>query len=119
MSNRPVLVGYSPTFVRALDRLVRKYPRVAYLAQALIERLERGETPGEQIPGIGFTAYKERLPNPDASRGKSGGFRIVYYIKTTRMVILLAIYSKTERADISPDRIRRIIAEYESDSFLE
>jgi mRNA-degrading endonuclease RelE of RelBE toxin-antitoxin system len=79
----------------------------------LIETLERGETPGDQVQGIGYTAYKVRLPNPDAQKGKSGGYRVVYYIKKASQVILLVVYSKTDQVDISPEEIRALINQFE------
>ena len=65
------------------------------------------------MAGIGYEAYKVRLPNRSARRGKSGGFRVIYQEKSGRLVLLLLVYSKTERADIPAALIRSVIAEYE------
>ncbi len=65
------------------------------------------------MAGIGYEAYKVRLPNRSARRGKSGGFRVIYQEKSGRLVLLLLVYSKTERADIPAAIIRSVIAEYE------
>jgi len=89
--------------------LKRKYPAVTGQLRQLIEQLERDERPGDKIPGIGYDVYKVRLPNPSAQRGKSGGFRVIYYVQMADSVVLLKIYSKTEQTDISPDDIRRIV----------
>jgi mRNA-degrading endonuclease RelE of RelBE toxin-antitoxin system len=62
------------------------------------------------------TTYKVRLPNPSAGRGKRGGFRVVYYIKRADIVLMLTIYNKTQRSDIAPEQIRRIIEEYGNES---
>jgi len=53
--------------------------------------------------------YKVRLPNPSAQRGKSGGFRVIYYVKLADAVMLVTIYSKTEQTDISADELRRLL----------
>lgn len=45
-------------------------------------------------------------------RGKSGGFRAVYYVKTTETVILLTVYVKTEIDNINTSEILRIIEAY-------
>ena len=109
-------VVLTPHFVRVVKRLRKKYPRVAETVQGLIEILTQGETPGDQIQGVGYTAYKVRLPNPDAQKGKSSGYRVVYYIKKLDRIILLVIYAKTEQVDITSEEIRQLIDEFEQHS---
>ena len=58
-----------------------------------MERLSSGETPGDRVQGVGHVVYKVRVPNSDARRGTSGGYRVVYYVQTTDRVILVTIYS--------------------------
>jgi mRNA-degrading endonuclease RelE of RelBE toxin-antitoxin system len=60
-----VPVYYSDTFRRQLKRLSRKYRRIRADVQPLIEQLDAGETPGEQIQGTGYTVYKVRVANSD------------------------------------------------------
>jgi mRNA-degrading endonuclease RelE of RelBE toxin-antitoxin system len=36
-------------------------------------------------------------------------YRLIYYFKTPTPIILLTIYSKLEQADISAEKIRRIL----------
>jgi mRNA-degrading endonuclease RelE of RelBE toxin-antitoxin system len=110
----PVRVELTQRFVKVVKRLRKKYPSVPANVQALMDRLEQGETPGDQMQGIGHTTYKTRLPNPDAQRGKSGSFRVIYYLKLADLIILLMIYSKTDQIDISPDEVKRLIDEFES-----
>jgi mRNA-degrading endonuclease RelE of RelBE toxin-antitoxin system len=69
---------------------------------------------GDQIQGVGYTTYKACVKNSDARRGKSGGYRVIYYIRTTDRLILLTIYAKTKQTDISVEEIRRIIDEVEN-----
>jgi mRNA-degrading endonuclease RelE of RelBE toxin-antitoxin system len=78
-----VIIRYSDAFKRQLRRLSRKYRHIRFDVQPLIEQLELGKTPGDQIPGIDHTVYKVRVKNSDAKRGKSGGYRIIYYLYTT------------------------------------
>jgi len=59
------------------------------------------------------TVYKVRLPNRSAGRGKSGGFRVIYQDRDGELVLLLLIYSKTERADMPDALIQRVIADYD------
>jgi mRNA-degrading endonuclease RelE of RelBE toxin-antitoxin system len=75
--------------------------------------LRAGEVPGDQIQGVGYTVYKARVKNSDLQRGKSGGYRIVYYLRTTTTLILLTIYAKSQQADVSTEELRQIIKEVE------
>lgn len=113
-SNRPVTVVALPTFLKALKRLKRKYPGIGGDLRSLIDQLEDGDILGDQVQGVQHTVYKVRLRNSSGVRGKSGGFRIIYYIKTQEKLLLVYIYSKTERQDINSDEIRRMIEEYET-----
>jgi mRNA-degrading endonuclease RelE of RelBE toxin-antitoxin system len=91
--------------------LFQKYPAVLKQFENLLNQLKADERPGDKIPHAGFDVYKLRLPNPSAKRGKSGGFRVIYYVQVVDRVALLRIYSKTEQIDISPEEIRRIVEE--------
>lgn len=114
MSEQPLIqVEASPTFKRNLRTLAKKYRSIRHDIQPMIEQLERGELPGDQIPGIGYPVFKLRVRNSDIQKGKSGGYRLIYYVKTERGIILLTIYAKSEQVDIIAEDIRNIIAEYE------
>jgi mRNA-degrading endonuclease RelE of RelBE toxin-antitoxin system len=108
-----IQVEASPTFNRNLRSLAKKYRSIRNDIQPVIEQLERGELLGDQISGIGYEVFKLRVRNRDIQKGKSGGYRLIYYVKTVEGIILLTIYTKSEQADIAADEIRSIIAEYE------
>lgn len=84
----------------------------------LIAQLQSDQRPGNKIPRIGYDVYKTRLPNPSAARGKSGGFRVVYYVQMADSVILLTIYSKTSKNDISVKEIQRAVEDVTSPDVL-
>ena len=107
----PIQVGLAPTFQKDVKRLRKKYPHIREDLQPLIDQLLNGETPGDQIQATGYTVYKVRVPNRDAQRGKSGGYRVIYYIRTPVQVILLTIYSKSEQSDTDAENIQSIIAD--------
>jgi mRNA-degrading endonuclease RelE of RelBE toxin-antitoxin system len=108
-----IRVEVAPTFNRNLRTLAKKYRTIRNDIQPVIEQLEQGELPGDQISGIGYAVFKLRVRNSDAQKGKSGGYRLIYYMKTATGIILLTIYTKSEQADIAADDIRSIITEYE------
>ena len=107
----PTQVRDLPSFKKRLGRLERKYPNTIDEVENLIASLARGERPGQRIPRIGYTVYKVRLPNRAAQRGKSSGFRVIYYAQFSDRVTLLTIYSKTDDTDISAAEIRQLALE--------
>jgi mRNA-degrading endonuclease RelE of RelBE toxin-antitoxin system len=74
-------VNISAEAQKDVKHLKRKYPAVTRQLATLIDELEAGKRPGDKIPDIGHDVYKVRLANPSAQRGKSGGFRVIYYVQ--------------------------------------
>lgn len=114
MSEQPLIqVEVSPTFNRNLRAIAKKYRSIRNDIQPLIEQLERGELPGDRISGIAYEVFKLRIRNRDIQKGKSGGYRLIYYVKTAKGIVLLTLYTKSEQADIAADEISDIISAYE------
>jgi len=107
-----VEVFFTPEFKRNVRALAKKYHHIQSDVQPFIEKIQRGELVGDKVQGTGYTIFKVRIRNSEVSRGKSGGYRVIYYLKTTTAIILVTIYSKTEQSDVSPAKIRKIIAEF-------
>jgi mRNA-degrading endonuclease RelE of RelBE toxin-antitoxin system len=101
-------------FKRNLRRLAQRDRRIRSDMKPVIEQIERGETPGDQIPRTGYSVFKVRIRNSDAQRGKSGGYRLLYYLQTPERVILVTLYSKSDQGDISAAEIGRIIEAHEA-----
>jgi len=115
MTNEPSIeIDFTPYFKHLLKRLKKKYRHADSDVQSFVKRLEDGETPGDQIPGVGYPVYKERLQNSDLQKGKSSGYRIIYYLRTTTAVVLMMIYVKSEQTDVPVGVIRQIIEDYQS-----
>jgi mRNA-degrading endonuclease RelE of RelBE toxin-antitoxin system len=106
-----------PEFESALKQLQKKYPSVAQDVNAALEPIRNGDFQGDQISGIGYAVFKLRTRNRDAKRGKSGGYRLIYYLKTSDRVLLLTIYAKTKQSDITNDEIKRIIEKNQKKEF--
>ena len=107
----PTRVNIPPEANKDLKHLKRKYPAVISQIRKLVQRLEADERPGDKIAGVGYDVYKVRLPNPSAQRGKSGGFRVLYYVQVEDVVFILRVYSKTEQSDIPAERIRLALSD--------
>jgi len=54
-----------------------------------------------------------RIRNQDGARGKSGGYRLIYCVSSSRTIVLVTIYSKSEQGDIPAAQIRNILRESE------
>ncbi len=88
-------------------RLAKKYPSLKKELKELIESLEENPTQGN---AIGSNFYKIRLAISSKGKGKSGGARVITYVKITRQnVYLTSIYDKSEKADISLNELERIL----------
>ncbi|MCY3832463.1 MAG: hypothetical protein OXG85_05570 [Chloroflexi bacterium] len=105
------LVESTGRFDNESRRLIRKFRSLRNELDLLKSQLQQGDRPGDRLTGIGYKAYKVRLPNRSARRGKSGGFRVIYQERSGQLVLLLLIFSKTERGDIPNDVIIRVIEE--------
>lgn len=109
----PVEIRFTPEFKRNLRALSKRYRHIRADIQPILEQLQAGNFIGDQIPRTGHTLYKARIRNRDAQRGQSGGYRMIYYLQTSRSVVLITLYSKSEQSDISTTEVRRIIREFE------
>jgi len=108
-------IRFTPEFKRALRILSKKYRHIRDDMEPVIDALQAGELPGDQIPGVGYTVFKVRVPNRDSAKGKSGGYRMIYYLQTETEIILVIIYSKTEQSDIPVAQIRHIVRAFQSE----
>lgn len=111
-----VEIRLTTEFQRKLKNLAKKYRQVPTDLQPVLEQLQLGEFLGDQIPGINFPVMKVRIRNSDTQKGKSGGYRLIYWISSTKLIILLDIYSKSDREDIEIDEIRQIIKGFSTTS---
>ncbi len=112
MTDRRVV--FSPEFTQNFKHLQKRYRRIRSDLHSLFDQLKQGKTPGDQISGVGYTVYKVRIQNSDAKRGKSGGYRAIYYLQMVDQVVMITIYSKSDQSDIPTDFLRRLIEEYEA-----
>jgi mRNA-degrading endonuclease RelE of RelBE toxin-antitoxin system len=98
-----------PEFDKRLKALKKKYPNIRKDIETLLAQLADGETPGDQLQEMAHIVYKVRLPNRDAQRGKSGGYRLIYYVRKADTVYLITIYSKSEFDSVPDAQVVRAI----------
>ena len=100
-----------PPFERQVKRLAKKFPSLNAEYLALIEDLEENPKKGTHL---GNNCYKIRFAIASKGRGKSGGARVITYFYIEKdAVFLLAIYDKSENADISDKELRELLLEIE------
>ncbi|WP_181243999.1 type II toxin-antitoxin system RelE/ParE family toxin [Chamaesiphon polymorphus] len=105
----PVIVVESIKFKKDIKKLGKANRLIKEDIKSLIEQLEAGETPGDCIIGNKYPVYKVRVRNSTTNRGKSGGYRIIYYTVTLEAILLTTIYAKSDRENISNQEIEKII----------
>ena len=102
----------SPSFKRSIKKLKKRFPSVKQDVELAIEILLEHPTLGAVIPG-GAGVRKFRVKNSDLGRGKSGGYRLLYYIEEqkVRRLYLLLLYAKSDRETISLQEIQQLLKE--------
>jgi mRNA-degrading endonuclease RelE of RelBE toxin-antitoxin system len=114
-----VKIALTPRFQKDLRELAKRYRSIRADLQPLIEQLQAGENPGDRIAGIKYQIFKVRLKNSNIQKGKSGGYRVIYYLKTDEGIILATIYAKSDISDVSNETILEAIAQYKQEIPIE
>jgi len=109
-------IKFADQFKQDIKRLAKKYRQIKSDIKPIIEQLELGELIGVRIPETNDIFYKVRIKNSDIQKGKSGGYRLIYHVQGSTIIIMMTIYTKSEKEDISAKRIREILAEYENNN---
>ncbi|AWB69258.1 addiction module antitoxin (plasmid) [Saccharobesus litoralis] len=107
-----VKLEYAPEFKRNVRQLAKKYRSIQKDLTPLLTTLEQGETPGDQIQGVGASMFKVRVKNSDSNKGKRGGYRVIYYVKQGTKTLLLSVYSKNDQADVATNELRQLVEKY-------
>lgn len=101
-----------PKFLRELKRLVKKYKSMKQDLQRLNDELLANPTAGDDL---GDGVRKVRMAIASKNRGKSHGVRVitcVYEVSEDEgQIILLTIYDKQEKENISEAELRQLKAE--------
>ena len=102
-------VIHTKRFQALLKRLARRFPSALTEVDALTEELRQGERPGDLYRGVGYVVYRVRRANPSGGSGKSGGFRITYYVHDADTVALLAIAQRKDSGYLSRYEIDQLL----------
>jgi len=110
-------VFVTAAFKREAKRLIKKYLTLQTSIDNLIQELSANAFAGD---AYGEGIYKVRLADKSKGKGKSGGFRVMYYhlSKTDSgfEILLMSIYDKSEKATIKKaealSRLKEILQAY-------
>jgi len=100
----------TPNFTKSIKRLAKKYTSIVVDLEILHHELI---SKTYQAIELGNHCFKMRLANSSIQKGKSGGFRIIFFTVIEEKIYLLDIYSKTELDSISDEKIITILKDNE------
>jgi mRNA-degrading endonuclease RelE of RelBE toxin-antitoxin system len=103
-------IELSDNFKREAKKLTKKYPSLKTELAELFALLEENPTLGTPL---GNNIYKIRLAVASKNKGKSGGARVLSFVKVTKTAVLLfSIYSKGEVDNLADSQIQQLIKDY-------
>ncbi len=96
------------SFEKKVKKLSKKYPSIKKDLSSIIKQLET--KPDLGIP-LGNNCYKIRCSIESKNAGKSGGGRVITYLKSSNNIIfLISIYDKSEKESITDEEINKSLA---------
>ncbi len=100
-------IELSANFKKEAKKLNKKYNSLKLELEKLFIQLAQNPTIGISL---GNNVYKIRLAVASKNTGKSGGLRIISFVKITDTTVLLfSIYNKGEKGTISQREIEQLL----------
>ncbi len=100
---------YSDNFLKEAKALSKKYK---LLKSDLKEAVEEIENLRDLGVSLGFNLFKKRIRNSSIPTGKSGGFRVIIFEQVEDKIILISIFSKTEKENLSDNELAMALQKY-------
>lgn len=99
------------SFERDAKKLLKKYASLRIELRELGDELAENPTLG--IP-LGKDCYKIKIGIKSKGKGSRGGARIITYVITeNEEVILLTIYDKKEKSNLTSNELEELLEDYE------
>jgi mRNA-degrading endonuclease RelE of RelBE toxin-antitoxin system len=110
-------ITYTPLFYSKIKKYNKRFKSTLKDIAPLIENLENGIFDGDKIEGACINkneiVYKVRIGIKSIPVGKSGGYRVIYYIvKKENDIYMLDIYFKGDKENITNNEIIETIKKY-------
>ncbi|MEO6638331.1 MAG: type II toxin-antitoxin system RelE/ParE family toxin [Ginsengibacter sp.] len=97
-------------FEKEIKKLAKKYPSLKKDYFLFLNSLKQNPLQGVSL---GNNIYKIRLLISSKRTGKSGGARVISYLKIVdKELVLISIYDKSERANITDKEIKERLKRY-------
>lgn len=103
------MIEFSDNFLNEAKKLSKKFKLLKNDLKKTIDEIESKNNIGTSL---GFNLYKKRVANSSIPTGKSGGFRIIIYKKIEEKIVLISIYSKTQKEILSDDELKELLKRY-------
>jgi mRNA-degrading endonuclease RelE of RelBE toxin-antitoxin system len=114
---KSAIIKTTPAFDRKAKKLLTQES-----LDGLLDFLEENPDKGDLIRGTGGVR-KLRWKSGKNDRGKSGGVRVLYHYSKGILILLITLYSKSEREDVSQAErnelkhiMPQLIAKYREDT---
>ena len=104
-----MIIEYSDSFLKEAKKLSKKFKLIKPDLQDAVEEIKLKNDLGVYL---GFNLFKKRVKNSSIPTGKSGGFRVIIYKQIEDRLILISIYSKTEKENLIDEELSNIIKRY-------
>jgi mRNA-degrading endonuclease RelE of RelBE toxin-antitoxin system len=103
-------IELSDNFKKEAKKLSKKYLSLKADLDQLFSDLEKNPTLGTPL---GNDVYKIRIAIASKNKGKSGGARVISFVRIiNETVYLLSIYNKGDKDSVSDDEIQGLLEDY-------
>ncbi len=99
-------IEYGEHFLKEAKQLSKRYKLLKKDLHHAVDEIELLRDFGASL---GFNLYKKRVKNSSIPTGKSGGFRVIIYQQLKDKIVLLSIYSKTDKESLSDSELGEIL----------
>ncbi len=103
------MIEFSDNFLSETKKLFKKYKLIKQDLKKAVYEIENNQNIGISL---GNNLYKKRVSNSSIPTGKSGGFRVIVYQKIKNKIVLVSIYSKTQKETLTDAELKQTIQEY-------
>lgn len=103
------MIEYSDSFLKEAKKLSKKNKLLKSDLKQAVEEIQSKNDLGVYL---GFNLFKKRVKNSSIPTGKSGGFRVIIYQQIKNKIVLISIYSKTEKENLSDEELSEILKQY-------
>ncbi|MDX2230456.1 MAG: type II toxin-antitoxin system RelE/ParE family toxin [Leptolyngbyaceae cyanobacterium bins.349] len=84
-------IRLTPEFQAKFKALKKIYRNIQADIKPIFEELENGLIGGDQLSGIDTVVVKVRVKNSDAQKGKSGGYRLIYWVMSPELIACIPL----------------------------